>query len=169
MQSQAKSPSVELNRDLCVLLSQASRALTLELTAALTGVGISPRGHCVLYHALTSELTQGDLAELCDLDKTTMVVTIDELERDGLAVRQPSATDRRARIITVTEAGRHVVEEGNTVVARVRANVLSVLPDGQRETFVDGLAQLVDGPLATPVTAQRPVRRRAPPGKLVPK
>ena len=40
------------------------------------------------------------------LDKTTMVVTVDELERAGLAERQASSTDRRARIIKVTPAGR---------------------------------------------------------------
>src|SRR5688500_5042738 len=91
--------------DLMLLLGQASHALTTELAAGLIEVGISPRSHCVLTHALGGNLTQSQLAEMCALDKTTMVVTIDELERAGLAERRPSSTDRRARIISVTEAG----------------------------------------------------------------
>src|SRR5690242_6074103 len=92
--------------DLMMLLSQASYALNTELTAALQGLGISPRANCVLCHAMAGNLTQGQLAEVCALDKTTMVVTLDELERAGLAERQLSSTDRRARIVVVTPAGK---------------------------------------------------------------
>src|SRR3982751_4178632 len=87
------------------LLGQASHALTAEMTAGLESLGITPRSHCVLTHALGAERTQIELASMCALDKTTMVVTVDALEKAGLAERRPSATDRRARIIAVTEAG----------------------------------------------------------------
>src|SRR5215218_1049312 len=95
--------------DLMLLLGQASHALTTELTAGLATLGITPRGQCVLYHASQAELTQTQLAQLCALDKTTMVFAMDELERAGLAERRLSATDRRARIIAVTSAGKEVV------------------------------------------------------------
>jgi DNA-binding MarR family transcriptional regulator len=157
----APTPAVP-DRDLCVLLSQASHGLTLELTAALTAIGITPRAHCVLTHALSGELTQSELAERCDLDKTTMVMTVDALERDGLAERRPSRADRRARIIAVTEAGRRVVADGQEIVAAVRDDVLSALPPEQREVFVDGLARLVGGRLSAPERCDQPVRRRAP-------
>jgi MarR family transcriptional regulator for hemolysin len=158
----ASSAPAKATPDLCVLLNQASHALTTRMAAALTDVGISPRGHCVLYHALGGELTQGELAARCDLDKTTMVVTVDELERAGLAARRPSRTDRRARIVSVTEAGERVVAAGNDVVGRLRDEVLAALPPGQRDAFFHGLVSLVRGPLAAPVECDPPVRRRAP-------
>src|SRR4051794_23858792 len=96
--------------DLMLLLSQASHALHTELAAALTALGVSPRAHCVLSAAISGEKTQKELADVCGLDKTTMVVTIDELERKGLAERRPSTTDRRARIISVTDTGARLVE-----------------------------------------------------------
>ena len=99
-----KAPS-KVDVDLMLLLAQASHALETEMTAQLQALGISPRAHCVLTHALRGELTQSQVAEQCALDKTTMVVTMDELEKAGLAERRPSGTDRRARIIAVTEAG----------------------------------------------------------------
>ena len=111
-----RPPKVDV--DLMFLLGQASHALETEMTAKLQALGVSPRAHCVLAHALRGELTQSQVAEQCALDKTTMVVTMDELERAGLAERRPSSTDRRARIIAVTEAGRRIVEEADAIVGR---------------------------------------------------
>jgi MarR family transcriptional regulator, transcriptional regulator for hemolysin len=96
------------------------------------------------------------------LDKTTMVVTLDELEAGGLAERRPSSRDRRARVIAVTEAGKRKVAEAEDITERIRADVLSALPDGEREAFMDALTRLVGGRLAEPVECARPVRRRAP-------
>jgi MarR family transcriptional regulator for hemolysin len=134
--------------DLMVLLSQTAHALSGELTAALSELGISPRAHCVLSKAMAGGQTQSRLAELSALDKTTMVVTVDELERAGLAERRTSSTDRRARIIEVTEAGERLVAEGERIVARVYDDVLSTLPPDQREALVDALARLVEGRLS---------------------
>src|ERR1041385_5469618 len=142
-----------------LLLGQASHALTTELTAGLQRVGITPRGHCVLYHALQGEYTQSQLAALCCLDKTTMVFTMDELERAGLAERQLVSSDRRARIIRVTDAGRELVASAQSVVSELYADVLGSLPASSRQAFVDALGRLVSGRLAQPVVCERPVRR----------
>jgi DNA-binding MarR family transcriptional regulator len=144
--------------DLGLLLSRAAHGLKAELTAGLTELGISPRAHCVLSHAMGGELTQSQLAGLCSLDKTTMVVTIDELERAGLAERRLSSSDRRARIIWVSPAGEQLVERGREVVARIYDDVLGTLPEGEREAFVDAL-ELVAGRLADPPRCETPVRR----------
>jgi MarR family transcriptional regulator, transcriptional regulator for hemolysin len=151
--------SAPADTDLALLLSQASHALATELTAGLTELGISPRAHCVLSKAMGRELTQSQLAGLCGLDKTTMVVTIDELEKAELAERRLSTTDRRARIIWVTEAGKRVVAQGREIVDRIYDDVLAVLPEGEREAFLDALSRLVAGRLAEPVVCERPVRR----------
>jgi MarR family transcriptional regulator for hemolysin len=153
---------VKFAADLMLLLSQASHVLTTELTAGLADLGISPRAHCVLSKAMAGELTQSQLAELCGLDKTTMVVTLDELEQAGLAERRLSSTDRRARIISVTRAGERIVAQADKVVSRIYDDVLATLPARQREAFVEGLTRLVDDRLSTPVHCERPVRRRAP-------
>ena len=96
----------QFSTNLCWLLSRAAHTLTTELTAAMEGLGVSPRAQHVLDTALDGEHTQIELARLVGLDKTTMVVTLDELEAKGLAERRPSPTDRRARVIAVTDAGR---------------------------------------------------------------
>jgi MarR family transcriptional regulator for hemolysin len=148
--------------DLCWLLSRASYILTTEMTAALEGLGVSPRAHCVLSAALSGEHTQTELARMVGLDKTTMVVTLDELESAGLAERKPSKTDRRARVIAVTKAGERKVREAEAIANGIRADVLDVLPAEDREVFLSSLSKLVSERLNEPVPCTQPVRRRAP-------
>ncbi|MGA5300756.1 MarR family winged helix-turn-helix transcriptional regulator [Nucisporomicrobium flavum] len=143
-------------RDLTGLLNSAGHAMNNRLAAALADVGLTPRMQCVLVHALEEERTQIQLAALADLDKTTMVGTVDELERRGLARRRPSAADRRARIIAVTEEGRRAAEQGQRIVDRVHAEALEALPEPARAAFVAALNQLVEG---APGDGPRPVRR----------
>ena len=145
--------------DLSFLLTHAGHVLATQMTAAFAELGISPRGYCVLFHALETERTQIELAAIADLDKTTMVVTVDELEKAGLAERRPSSTDRRARVITVTDAGRQAVIEGTRIADRVHCDVLDALPEEQRGVLTDALTLLVNGHLSTPVESGRPVRR----------
>jgi MarR family transcriptional regulator, transcriptional regulator for hemolysin len=148
--------------NLCWLLSRASYTLTTELTAALEDLGISPRAHAVLAAAAGGEHTQTELARTVGLDKTTMVVTLDELEAAGLAERRPSPTDRRARVIAVTKAGRRKLREAEAIGDGIRDDVLSALQPGEREAFVGALTRLVGDRLAEPVACAQPVRRRAP-------
>ncbi|MFJ7908153.1 MarR family winged helix-turn-helix transcriptional regulator [Kitasatospora sp. NPDC096204] len=152
-------PPVRQIRDISGLMDHASHVLATRMAAAFTELGITPRAYCVLFHAREAERTQIQLAELADLDKTTMVVTVDELEKAGLAERRPSATDRRARIVSVTEEGERAVARGTAIADRVHRELLESLPASEREVFVSALAHLVDGHLAEPVEVERTVRR----------
>jgi MarR family transcriptional regulator for hemolysin len=145
--------------DLTGLLKHAGHVLETQLTAALAEVGLTPRMQCVLLHALEGDRTQIQLAELAYLDKTTMVVTVDALEAAGYAERRPSATDRRARIIAVTDAGAKIAAEGQRIVDRVHAEALSAVPGEQGKAFAEALIALVGGHLATPAESDRTVRR----------
>lgn len=150
--------------DLCWLLSRASHVLTTEVTAALEQLGISPRAQSVLRAAMSGTYTQIELARMVGLDKTTMVATLDELEAAGLAARRPSSSDRRARIICVTQAGERAARDAREIGDRVHEDVLSTLPPDDRRVFVDALRRLVTDRLSEPVACAQPVRRRVPRG-----
>jgi DNA-binding MarR family transcriptional regulator len=158
----AVAPPTEetLSANLCWLLGRASQLLTAQLTAALAELHMSPRAHCVLSTAMSGEYTQTALAQAVGLDKTTMVVTLDELEALGLAERRPAAGDRRVRIVAVTRAGRRKVERSREIIAGIQADVLASLPARERDQFVDTLARLVGDRLAEPAPCQEPVQSR---------
>ncbi|MDG4857395.1 MarR family winged helix-turn-helix transcriptional regulator [Streptomyces sp. T-3] len=145
--------------DLSFLLDHTSHVLRTQMTARLDEIGLTPRMHCVLVHALQEERTQAQLAEIGDMDKTTMVVTVDALEKAGLAERRPSSTDRRARIIAVTEEGAKVAEQSQKIVDRVHESALGALPDDERKVLLRALNRLVTGHLETPEEGPRTGRR----------
>ncbi|MEU5979597.1 MarR family transcriptional regulator [Streptomyces sp. NPDC047315] len=144
--------------DLSYLLDHTSHVLRTQMAAALAEIGLTARMHCVLVHALEEERTQAQLAELGDMDKTTMVVTVDALERAGLAERRPSPTDRRARIIAVTEEGARVAEQSQQIVDGVHRDTLATLTAGDRSTLLGALDALATGHLST-ATEAAPTRR----------
>ena len=170
MSVKSREPITETDQPQCFagnlawLLYRAHWALASELAAALTPLGVSARGYHVLRAALSGEHSQTELAEMVGLDKTTMVVALDELERDGLAERHPAPYDRRARIIAVTEAGRRKVAEADKVKERVQAEVLGELSAREGTALMDALAKLVEGRLAEQAECTPPLRRRAPRG-----
>ncbi|MFI0241945.1 MarR family winged helix-turn-helix transcriptional regulator [Streptomyces sp. NPDC016845] len=143
--------------DLSYLLDHTSHVLRTQMAAALAEIGLTVRMHCVLVHALEKERTQNQLAEIGDMDKTTMVVTVDALEKAGLAERRPSSTDRRARIIAVTEEGARTAARSQEIVDGVHEEALAAFPPADRTTFLRLLTHLTTGHLATPTPA--PARR----------
>ncbi|WP_062206499.1 MarR family winged helix-turn-helix transcriptional regulator [Streptomyces sp. NBRC 109706] len=145
--------------DLSYLLDHTSHVLRTKMAAALAELGLTARMHCVLVHAKQEERTQIQLAEIGGMDKTTMVVTVDALEKAGLAERRPSSVDRRARIIAVTEEGARLAERSQRVADRVHREALETLPAREREVFVKALTALAGGALGTPVATPQPTRR----------
>jgi MarR family transcriptional regulator for hemolysin len=122
----------EIRADLSYLFDKASQALAARMGTVLGELGMTVREFCVLAKAGAHELTQGELAELALLDKTTMVVTCDNLEKAGLAQRTPSPADRRVRIVRTTEAGDEKVAKARGVIDDLYAEVLGVLPSSAR-------------------------------------
>lgn len=151
-----------LLNNLSWLLGHASHVLATELAVALAPLGLGSRGFCVLASAAGRELTQRDLAAEVGIDKTTLVVTLDDLERLGLAQRTTSSTDRRARVISVTETGLEKLAEGQAIVEAVQRDVLGALPEDERDAFLSALRRLARDRLSEAPACTAAPRRREP-------
>ena len=137
----SSTPEV-LASDLCWLMHRATQTQQAEAEAAILESGITMRKHQVLATALDNEHTQTELARLIGLDKTTMMVTVDELERDGLAERRPLPSDRRARVVAVTPPGRKLLRKADAAFTAANERVLAQLPDDERDVFLRALERL---------------------------
>ena len=131
--------------ELIIQLQLLSRDIDLMAAQRLEGTGTSLRAVSVLMCADESEKTQGEIADLVCLDKSTMVHTVDALEQDGLATRKPSQKDSRARVVEVTEEGRKLVASTENALGVLYDEVLARLPEADREPFLRSLATLVGG------------------------
>jgi MarR family transcriptional regulator, transcriptional regulator for hemolysin len=146
--------------DLLYLLNQSAYAFSAQLGEALAGLGLSVREFCVLMKAAEEERTQNVVAELALLDKTTMVTTLDGLERAGLAERKVSPTDRRARVVAVTPQGRAVLERAFVVYDGAVDRSLAGLGADGREALLGALGTLTSSAWATPSHTASLRRRR---------
>ncbi|WP_424530074.1 MarR family winged helix-turn-helix transcriptional regulator [Sphaerisporangium viridialbum] len=57
------------------------------------------------------ERAPGELAAFTMVTTGAMTKRIDRLERDGLVTRRPSTSDRRARVVALTDAGRELIDQ----------------------------------------------------------
>lgn len=128
--------------DLTLRLVKARQALVNELTAPLAEFDLTIRSWKVLIKSGYSTYTQRELSEICEIDKTSMVTIVDNLEARGLVRRNRSATDRRAWNIVLTDDGKELVEMVRPVVDHVESRVLEVIPADERDAFLSGLAKL---------------------------
>jgi len=68
--------------------------------------------------------TMNELAKFLALDKSSVTGLVDRAERRGLVARVPSTADRRAVLVSLTDAGRSVAFQ---VSARFEADIAALL------------------------------------------
>lgn len=72
-------------------------------------------------------LTQREIGECLEIDRTTVSVICDSLEKHGWAERQSDPVDRRANRVRITNAGTAVVAEAEPIVFGAYAAIADVL------------------------------------------
>lgn len=98
-----------------------------------------------LIYKLGEGLRQRALAEHLGLEGHSLVRLLDQLEEAGLVVRRDDARDRRAKTLYLTDSGRQVGEQVDTMVKHIKNKLL-------HGVAVDQLA-LVDSVLNTIATS----------------
>ena len=101
-------------------LHDSARTWRVALDKRLKHLGIGQSGWMTIAMVAKSAepLSQRALADLVGVEGPSMVSMLDRLERDGFLARAPSASDRRVKLVHLTEAGR-------TVYAEVQAEAVS--------------------------------------------
>jgi DNA-binding MarR family transcriptional regulator len=79
--------------------------------------------------------TMNELARLLGLDKSSVTGLVDRAERRGLVARVPSATDRRAVLVSLTDEGRSFFSQAAAAFEADVSALLSRLPPRERETL----------------------------------
>lgn len=87
-------------------------------------------------------LRMRDLSELLGVAARTTTTVVDSLEHDGLVERVRHQDDRRAFLITLTEAGRAHYEKAESVDARALAEATGTLTALEREQLRGLLAKV---------------------------
>ncbi|MFS0899651.1 MarR family winged helix-turn-helix transcriptional regulator [Mycolicibacterium litorale] len=129
--------------DLAAMLAPLLRDLAAAEVPVLEKHGLTMWGYSVLVALDRAPMrTQAALAEAINADKTRIIPTLDELQRQGYIERHPAPDDRRVRLLAITDAGRAVKDAAQSEIQRGENRWLSRLSAGDRTTFVRLLQQL---------------------------
>jgi DNA-binding MarR family transcriptional regulator len=127
----------EPRRDLAAMLQPLVQALIAAERPVLARHGLTMWGYIVL-SALDDapESTQGALSLRIGADKTRIIPTLDELQEAGLIARVPDPADRRARVLSITPAGRQVRDGTRREIQRGEERLLARLTAAERQAFL---------------------------------
>ena len=114
--------------------------------AALEPLGITGREAAVL-RAIADRypVSQGEIAAAMNVDRTTMVALIDDLQGKGLVRRRQDPDDRRKNAVELTDAGRDAVAQAAVAVELAERDFLGPLSAAEAAQFKRMLRALLGG------------------------
>jgi DNA-binding MarR family transcriptional regulator len=119
----------------------------------MSGCGLSMARTKVLMRLREQGPTrQSVLAADFGLSPHSITDIVDALERQGLAERQPDATDRRAKLVAITEAGEACLGAASAARERLLKQIFGALSQEDRATLLR-LLDLLDESIRPLITS----------------
>lgn len=138
--------SLSANGDLITTLLHAASFVRQRLGEFLERFDLTEGRYLTLdalLRAGVQGLSQTDVAEYLVQSESNVSSVIDRLQRDGLVDRSWSVTDRRKRVLLLTEAGHELVDRVNVARQRWEESLLSKVSPLDRGSVLRSLSQIV--------------------------
>lgn len=131
------------NRTLEFLLVEVARLQLRVYNGRFRATGLNQSQVAALVHLDRIEaLSQTDLAERLGMKKAAAGTLIDGLEGKGLVERTRSQGDRRRQLVSITDAGRRVVLEVDTMSETLGTELRQGITRDERTQLVSILERL---------------------------
>ncbi len=115
---------------------------------------LSLRGYVVLTAIAEQPMaSQLEIARMGAFDKSVLVGLLDELEKSGLVVRTPDPSDRRAKLLRLTDKGEKVLAAATVAVIDIENALLASIPANSRDAFLAALRQVANSDFAATFSA----------------
>ena len=124
-------------------LAKLGFAATRLFMQTLEPYGLRPKHYAVL--AMLAEhgpRSQQAVGEILNIDASTMVALIDDLEGEGLAERRRNPTDRRAYAVHSTEKGEELRATAARAIRAMDDHLVSPLDEAERIQLHDLLVRV---------------------------
>lgn len=132
------------NASTSLLLRLGARHAADYLSEALAPLKLHTRHYGILLTlAEQGPSSQSSLGRRLDIDRTTMVAAVDELERQGYVARKPHPDDRRANRVELTGRGRGRLVRATGAVAAAETRLLASFSAEEIQTLRGLLTRLV--------------------------
>jgi len=130
--------------------------LALDVYAEETGPdGLTQRQFAVLEAAsMKAGLTQTELVRMTGIDRSTLADLVTRMTAKGLLERERSTLDARAKAVRLSAEGAARLEAARPLVEAADKRIMALLPKGQRDAFLNQLAELAAAADAAPDAAK---------------
>ncbi|KQY19546.1 MarR family winged helix-turn-helix transcriptional regulator [Rhizobium sp. Root482] len=132
--------TVEVSEKLFELYHRVHRLINESMTEE--GVSLA-RSKFLFFLSRLGPCRSTDIAGALKFAPRTVTEAIDGLERDKLVVRKPDPEDRRAKIVSITDVGRVVLEAAEYPRKQLIEEIFSTLDDKQLDQMHQIVTQLV--------------------------
>ena len=127
------------------MLGQAYSLLGFQIVDGVVGAGFPQKPkHSAVFAQIDpggSRLTE--LARRSNITPQAMGELVDELEELGYVTRQPDPTDRRAKLIVLTDEGRAAVEAGKQTIVVLERRITDILGEKGHQALREMLTKLL--------------------------
>lgn len=126
-----------------VLIARVARVVRQRFEQVLNPIGLRQR-HVVALSYLRGygPTAQQKLADLLRMDPSSMVCLLNELEEEGLVIRNRDRADRRRAIVELSAQGERALRKVDRAVETVEDEVLTELDGTERALLHELLAKL---------------------------
>ena len=134
-------------RRLPPLLRRAWYGLNQAFRRRISHTGATPDQFTALRCLLEADvkgITQRQLTNMMSSDPNTVASLLERMEKAGWIERHRHEKDKRAYRIRLLESGRNKYEELRLIAVDLQTEVLQILPNEEREHFLENLAAVAD-------------------------
>jgi MarR family transcriptional regulator for hemolysin len=119
-------PESPIGERFSAAVHNTARGWRLLIDKQLKHLGIGQAGWMTIAMIAKSAepMSQRALADLVGVEGPSMVSMLDRLEREGLVTRAPSPTDRRVKLVHLTDAGTTLYKQVKEQASAVRLALL---------------------------------------------
>lgn len=100
--------------------------------------------HTIIETGRKQQISVNELAELLNLDKSTVSRTVDQLVNNGIMLREADQEDRRFVKLKLTGKGEELFKNIEQRMEVYFSEILNAVPEGKREQVIESLQIFVD-------------------------
>ncbi|MCS0588843.1 MarR family winged helix-turn-helix transcriptional regulator [Massilia norwichensis] len=137
-------PESPIEERFSAAVHNTARGWRLLIDKQLKHLGIGQAGWMTIAMVAKARepMSQRALADVVGVEGPSMVSMLDRLEREGLVMRAPSPTDRRVKLVHLTEAGTALYKQVKQQANAVRGALLGDIDPAQLEVATELLELL---------------------------
>lgn len=133
------------DKTLIMLINDVHHLFKHKSTEKAELIGISPAVNSVLFHlGRTEYLTQIDLVNKTHLRPSSISVTLQKMESDGLITREINPHDQRYIIVKITEKGRILERKIASTIRNLDLEITNEITEEEKEITKNAIIKIIN-------------------------